>query len=101
MSEGVDYVGVGAIFHTNAKTNIRFAGIETLRIVRQFVSDIPLVAIGGINLDNIDAVLSAGADSVCVISAVCLASDPEQATAVLVEHINAHQAAAAEGAGGV
>ena len=101
MSEGVDYVGVGAIFDTSAKTNNRLAGIETLRIVRQFVSDIPLVAIGGINLDNIDPVLSAGADSVCVISAVCLANDPEQAAAVLVERIKAHQAAAAEGASGV
>ena len=101
LSEGVDYVGVGAIFPTNAKTNIRLAGIETLRIVRQFVSDIPLVAIGGIDLDNIDAVLSAGADSVCLISAVCQADDPEQAAAVLVERIKAHQAADAEDAGGV
>ena len=100
-SEGVDYVGVGAIFRTDTKTRIRFAGIETLRIVRQFVSDIPLVAIGGINLDNLDAVLNAGADSICVITSVCMADDPEQAAAALVERINAHQAAAAEGAGGV
>ena len=101
LSEGVDYIGVGAIFRTNTKTRIRFAGIETLRIVRQFVSDIPLVAIGGINLDNIDDVLSAGADSICVITAVCMADDPEQGAAELVERIKAHQAAAAEGAGGV
>ena len=101
LSEGVDYVGVGAIFHTDTKTKIRFAGIETLRIARQFVTDIPLVAIGGINLDNLDAVLDAGADSICVITAVCMADDPEQAAAALVERLKAHQAAAAEGAGGV
>ncbi len=101
LSEGVDYVGVGAIFHTDTKTKIRFAGIETLRIARQFVTDIPLVAIGGINLDNLDAVLNAGADGICVISSVCMADDPEQAAAELVERIKAHQAAAAEEAGGV
>lgn len=101
LSEGVDYVGVGAIFHTDTKTKIRFAGIETLRIARQFVTDIPLVAIGGINLDNLDTVLNAGADSICVITAVCMADDPEQAAAALVERLKAHQAAAAEGAGGV
>ena len=101
LSEGVDYVGVGAIFHTDTKTRIRFAGIETLRIARQFVTDIPLVAIGGINLDNLDAVLNAGADSICVITAVCMADDPEQAAAALVERLKANQAAAEEGAGGV
>ena len=45
------------------------AGLETLRQVKTQVS-VPVVAIGGINADNVAEVVSAGADAVAVISAV-------------------------------
>ena len=44
-----------------------------------------VVAIGGINGSNIRDVVQAGADCVCVVSAVTFADDPESATAALVE----------------
>ena len=44
----------------------------------------PLVAIGGINKDNLAEVIAAGADSVSVISAVVVADDPEEAAREMV-----------------
>ena len=92
-----DYIAVGAMYSTESKTSTRPAGIQGLRRVREKVSGIPIVAIGGITLENIDPVLEAGADGICVIGAVCLADDPEQAARHLVERIYAHQASIPRG----
>jgi thiamine-phosphate pyrophosphorylase len=50
---------------------------------------VPLVAIGGITLDNAAEVIRAGADAVAVISAVCAAPDPAAATRRFLETIRA------------
>ena len=89
IAQGVDYIAVGAMYRTGSKSNTRPAGIETLSKVRERIADTPIVAIGGITLDNIDAVLAAGADGICVIGAVCQADDPEQAARLLVQRIAA------------
>ena len=60
--------------------------MEMLSKVKELVSQ-PIVAIGGINAGNIAEVAKAGADCVCVVSAVTLADDPESATRELVEAI--------------
>ncbi|MCH8090433.1 MAG: thiamine phosphate synthase, partial [Chloroflexi bacterium] len=52
---------------------------------------VPVVAIGGINLDNVGPVIDAGADAVCVISAVLSAPDMEVAAQDLVSRIASHQ----------
>ena len=85
----VDYIAVGAMYQTVSKANTRPAGVKGLRRVRERVSGIPIVAIGGITLDNVDPVLEAGADGICVIGAICLAGDPEQAARSFVERITA------------
>jgi thiamine-phosphate pyrophosphorylase len=51
-----------------------------------------VAAIGGITEENIDAVLAAGADMVCVISAVVAADDPRAAARRLAARIAAYQA---------
>ncbi len=76
--EGAAYVAVGSIFPTATKEDTRPAGLERLREVKAAVS-LPLVAIGGIGDENVDAVIAAGADAVAVISAVCAAEDVEGA----------------------
>jgi len=76
--DGADYVAVGSIFPTDSKETTRPASPERLREVKQAVG-IPVVAIGGINEENIAQVLEAGADAVAVISAVCGAEDVEEA----------------------
>ncbi len=64
----VDYLAIGPIFATSTKqSSDPTIGIDGLRLVRQAVGTIPLVAIGGITLENSEAVLSAGADAVAVI----------------------------------
>ena len=79
-----DYVAVGAIFPTSTKENTRPAGLETLKQVKRAVAT-PVVAIGGINHDNVAQVAEAGADIACVATAVTLADDPESATRRLGE----------------
>jgi thiamine-phosphate diphosphorylase len=76
--EGADYVGVGAVFPTATKDTTRPASPERLREVKAAVG-VPVVAIGGINEENVDQVIAAGADAVAVISSVCLADDVEAA----------------------
>ena len=87
VKNGVDYLAVGAIFPTNTKQNTRPAGLETLKRVRS-ISALPLVASGGINSGNIKSVIEAGADAVCVVSAVIAQDDPESAARSLVKEFS-------------
>ncbi len=74
----VDYLAIGPIFATSTKqSSDPTIGIDGLRLVRQAVGTIPLVAIGGITFENSKAVLSAGADAVAVIREIW--SPPGQA----------------------
>jgi thiamine-phosphate pyrophosphorylase len=67
--DGADYIAVGSIYRTPSKPGTRLASLKTLRQVKKKVS-VPVVAIGGINEDNIADVMKAGADAIAVISAV-------------------------------
>jgi thiamine-phosphate pyrophosphorylase len=71
-----DYIAVGPVFKTSSKANPDpVVGTEFVRQVRAF-TDKPIVAIGGITLENAAAVIAAGADSVAVISDILRARDP-------------------------
>jgi thiamine-phosphate pyrophosphorylase len=85
-AEGADYIAIGAVYPTLTKTNASIVGIEGLQQIKQKVA-IPVVAIGGINKDNIREVISAGADAVAVISAVFQQDDIEKATRQMVSKI--------------
>ncbi len=66
----VDYLALGPIFPTTSKANPDpVVGLETLSALRP-LSALPLVAIGGITLDNAPQVLAAGADFVAILSAL-------------------------------
>ena len=89
QAQGADHVAVGAMYPTTTKASIVSrapAGPETLRRVKEAVS-VPVVAIGGINEENVGPVVEAGADAICITSAVGLAQDPEEASRRLVERI--------------
>lgn len=75
LAEGVDYVGFGPVFGSTTKPEAGSAkGIDRLgEIVR--ISQVPVVAIGGIRPENLDAVKGSGAQAWAVISAVLGASD--------------------------
>lgn len=65
---GADYIGFGPMFGTQTKaTGFSARGVEMLKQVRAAVK-IPIVAIGGINEQNVDQVWRAGADSAALIS---------------------------------
>lgn len=83
QSEGADYIAVGAIYPTPSKETAEVVGPERLKQVRQAVA-LSLVAIGGINKENLREVLAAGADSVAVISAVLGAENVEVASRQMV-----------------
>jgi thiamine-phosphate pyrophosphorylase len=71
----IDYLAVGPIFSTQTKTDPDpVLGLEALAQIRHRIGRLPLVAIGGITLENAAGVLEAGADSVAMVSA--LVSDP-------------------------
>ena len=87
-AQGADYVAFGAFFPTTTKRAKSSSPVEIL----EWWSDlmvVPVVAIGGINIDNVAPVVEAGADAICVTAAVASASDPEAAANAMVETIRA------------
>jgi thiamine-phosphate pyrophosphorylase len=67
---GADYIGFGPVFPTKTKDAGAPRGVEVLRVIRDHLR-IPVIAIGGINMDNIKAVFDAGADAVAMATAIC------------------------------
>lgn len=86
-AEGADYISVGSIFPTQSKERVELVGLEMLRRVKDAVS-LPVVAIGGINQNNVTAVVEAGAKCVAVISAILGAEDVEGAARQLATRID-------------
>jgi thiamine-phosphate pyrophosphorylase len=86
--DGADYLGVGDVYGTPSKSDAGAPiGVEGLAEVIRAVS-IPVVAIGGITVENAGAVIQAGAAGVAVISTVVSAPDPEAAAGRLREMVN-------------
>ncbi|MDO4563842.1 MAG: thiamine phosphate synthase [Clostridia bacterium] len=77
QKDGADYIGVGAIFPTQTKTDADDVSISVLREICAAVS-IPVVAIGGINKRNITLLHGSGADGVALVSAIFAADDIER-----------------------
>ena len=87
---GADHMAFGAIYATTSKGVARNPpGPERVGEAKRIAGDTPLVAIGGINLDNVTPVVEAGADAICVTAAVASAEEPEAAAAAMVAAIEA------------
>jgi thiamine-phosphate pyrophosphorylase len=84
---GADYLGV-TVFTTGTKADARPLGLEGLRAIVGS-TELPVVAIGGIDASNACDVLEAGAAGIAVVSAVGTAGDPIEATRRLVETVGA------------
>lgn len=76
--DGADYLGVGAIFPTTTKNDVRSLAPAELKEIKRLVK-IPVVAIGGINENNIGIVTATGIDGVAVASAILGKDDIGQA----------------------
>ncbi len=73
----VDYIGFGSVFPTNTKEDAKLAGIENLKKALE-ISLVPVVAIGGINHENIDQLIGTGCENIAVVSAVFKGKDIER-----------------------
>ena len=74
VAAGADYLGVGPVYPTGTKPSAQPVTLEYVRWAAANLR-IPWFAIGGITLDNLDDVLAAGAQRICVVSAILCATD--------------------------
>jgi thiamine-phosphate diphosphorylase len=84
--EGADYIGLGPVFYTDSKEIGMLIDVE---VVGKVTTDlkIPVFAIGGINLNNLDQLLEAGGRRIAVISAVFLSQDIKSSTKALLQKL--------------
>ena len=76
---GADYLGVGAVFHTDSKADVAEVSRETLKAICDAV-DIPVIAIGGISKENVSELAGTGICGIAVISAIFAEKDIKKAT---------------------
>ena len=85
--QGVDYLGVGAIYPTTTKVKTVLTSVDTLKEIVKAVP-IKVNAIGGLNKDNIHVLKGSGIDGICAVSAIMKADDPCIAAKELREAFN-------------
>ena len=87
QENGADYIGIGAVFETSTKNDVDVIPYEKVKSICDAV-DIPKVAIGGINAENILKLKGSGIDGVAVVSAIFGAKDIGKATKELYTLVN-------------
>jgi len=80
---GADYIGAGAVFPTSTKMDVEVLSYEALCEICAAVS-IPVVAIGGINADNMQELSGSGIAGVAIVSAIFSSEDVAASTAKLL-----------------
>ena len=80
---GADYIGTGAVFPTSTKQDTIPLSLENLKEITDNIQ-IPVVAIGGINHENILRLKGSGIDGAAVISAIFAQENPGLATAKML-----------------
>lgn len=78
VKDGADYLGVGAMYSTNTKTDAKVVSLDELDKIRASV-DIPIVVIGGINMNTLWNFKNKGIDGLAVISAIISKEDVKAA----------------------
>jgi len=84
---GADYLGVGAVFPTNTKLDAYEVTYDTVKEICSSVN-IPVVAIGGIQLNNIKELHGTDVDGIAVISAIYSKESIQQSTEELLREVN-------------
>ena len=87
FEQGADYLGVGAIFPTTTKVATMLTPITTLTEIRRAVP-LPIVAIGGLNRDNMDVLKGSPANGIAVVSAIMQSKTPRETAGKLYEHMS-------------
>ena len=84
VRDGADYVGIGAMFPSSLKPNIKPSGTAYLTAFLEAHPAIPHLAIGGITPDNLMQLTACGCRGVAVSSAICEAADPAAVAALFM-----------------
>lgn len=83
---GADYVGVGAVFPTSTKLDARAVTVDMIKEIKESIK-IPVVAIGGINENNVQSLKTANIQGVAIISAILGKEDIKKAAENLIQLI--------------
>ena len=75
IQEGADYIGVGPVYETPTKAGRAAAGLEYVQYAAKHAT-LPWYAIGGIDMENLHEVITAGADRVAIVRAIMQAEQP-------------------------
>jgi len=86
LDAGADYIAIGPIYATGTKPTAKPVTLEYVRWAAAHVT-VPWFAIGGVNLQTLDAVLDAGGRRICVVSAILNASDVAKACAAFRQRL--------------
>ncbi|WP_426704378.1 thiamine phosphate synthase [Staphylococcus shinii] len=85
----VDYIGVGPMYATNSKKDANLpVGPEMIPKLRSYIEDFPLVAIGGIMVDNTKEIIQAGADGVSIISAISKSANVSKTVRQFLQNVD-------------
>lgn len=87
LDEGADYIGVGPVFATPTKEGKTPTGFDYVRYAAEN-SKVPWFAIGGIDMSNLNDVLSAGAERVAVVRSIMQAEQPTLVTQYFISQLN-------------
>ena len=87
QERGADYLGVGAMFTTTTKLDAKAVSIERLMEIKEKVN-LPIVAIGGLSLNNIEMLKQCNIDGYAVVSAILKAEDIKNECEKWIDTIN-------------
>ena len=86
IAEGADYIGVGPVYETPTKAGKAAAGLEYVQYAAKNAA-IPWFAIGGIDPNNVNDVLNAGAERVAIVRAIMQAEQPTLVTQYFISQL--------------
>ena len=87
QKDGADYIGTGAVFPTQTKDDADSVTKQELKEIVESI-DIPVVAIGGINLDNASELIDTGIKGLSVVSAIMSSDNPKNSSEELLNIFN-------------
>lgn len=87
QDNGADYIGVGSMFNTTSKDDIKFVSMSTLTEISENIK-IPIVVIGGININNIDHFKNKKIDGIAMIGTFFKNENYQQDTLAILDKIS-------------
>ncbi len=93
MANGVDYLGIGPFRFTTTREKLNpILGLEGIqKIAKEFGSKIPMIAIGGIKLSDVESVIQTGIYGVAVSSGINMAEDKSEMTKKFISSLKIKQ----------